>query len=73
MEILIMKIFSFRNSFLNIEKTYRVRSEKRFRAIAGLFIAGGGSIIYDLHYPELFSTTCPLSTGNRFWRQKLFQ
>ena len=47
-----------------IEKNYRVRSEKRYRAIAGLSMGGGGTIIYALHHPELFAAACPLSAGN---------
>jgi enterochelin esterase-like enzyme len=44
-----------------VEKKYRIKSEKRFRAIAGLSMGGGGSFIYALHHPELFSSACPLS------------
>jgi len=44
-----------------VEKTYRIKSEKRFRAIAGLSMGGGGSFMYALHHPELFSSACPLS------------
>ncbi len=47
-----------------IEKTYRVRSEKRCRAIAGLSMGGGGTLIYALHKPDMFAAACPLSTGN---------
>lgn len=50
-----------------VEKTYRIKSEKRYRAIAGLSMGGGGSFMYALHHPELFSSACPLSayTGPR--------
>jgi len=44
-----------------IEKKYRIRSEKRFRAIAGLSMGGGGAFIYALRHPEMFSSACPLS------------
>lgn len=44
-----------------IEKTYRIKKEKRFRAVAGLSMGGGGSFVYALHHPELFSSACPLS------------
>ena len=44
-----------------VEKTYRIKSEKRYRAIAGLSMGGGGSFMYALHHPELFSSACPLS------------
>lgn len=46
-----------------IEKTYRIKSEKRFRAIAGLSMGGGGTFMYALHHPELFSSACPLSAA----------
>ena len=44
-----------------VEKKYRIKSEKRYRAVAGLSMGGGGSFIYALHRPELFSSSCPLS------------
>jgi enterochelin esterase-like enzyme len=44
-----------------VEKTYRIKSEKRYRAIAGLSMGGGGSFMYALHHPEMFSSACPLS------------
>ncbi len=44
-----------------VEKTYRIKSEKQFRAVAGLSMGGGGSFMYALHHPELFSSACPLS------------
>ncbi|MCW5517281.1 alpha/beta hydrolase [Muriicola sp. Z0-33] len=44
-----------------IEKTYRIKSEKRYRAVAGLSMGGGGTFMYALHRPDLFSSACPLS------------
>ncbi|WP_057938009.1 alpha/beta hydrolase [Algoriphagus resistens] len=44
-----------------IEKTYRIRTEKRYRAIAGLSMGGGGTLMYALQRPDLFSAACPLS------------
>jgi len=44
-----------------VEKTYRIKGEKRFRAISGLSMGGGGTFMYALHHPELFSSACPLS------------
>ncbi|HEX6225267.1 MAG TPA: alpha/beta hydrolase-fold protein [Chryseolinea sp.] len=46
-----------------IEKTYRIKGEKRYRAVAGLSMGGGGSFMYALHHPELFSAACPLSAS----------
>lgn len=46
-----------------IEKEYRIKSDKRYRAIAGLSMGGEGTFIYALHHPELFSAACPLSAA----------
>jgi enterochelin esterase-like enzyme len=46
-----------------IEKTYRIKSEKRYRSVAGLSMGGFGTFIYALHHPELFKSACPLSIG----------
>ncbi len=53
--------FFFEELMPYVEKTYRIKSEKRFRAIAGLSMGGGGSFMYAMHRPELFSSACPLS------------
>jgi len=44
-----------------VEKTYRIKKEKRYRAVAGLSMGGGGSFMYALHRPDMFSSACPLS------------
>ncbi|MEG1649797.1 MAG: alpha/beta hydrolase-fold protein, partial [Rikenellaceae bacterium] len=46
-----------------IEKNYRCRSDKQYRAIAGLSLGGGASLVYALHHPELFSSCSPLSAA----------
>ena len=53
--------FFFQEFIPFIEKKYRIKSEKRFRAIAGLSMGGGGAFIYALRHPEIFSSSCPLS------------
>lgn len=53
--------FFFEEFMPHVEKTYRIKSEKRYRAVAGLSMGGGGSFMYALHHPELFSSACPLS------------
>ncbi len=53
--------FFFEEFLPFIEKTYRIRTDKRYRAIAGLSMGGGGTFMYALHHPELFSSACPLS------------
>ena len=53
--------FFFQEFVPAIEKSYRIKGEKRYRAVAGLSMGGGGSFMYALHHPELFSSACPLS------------
>jgi enterochelin esterase-like enzyme len=55
--------FFFQEFMPTIEKTYRIRAEKRYRAISGLSMGGGGTFMYALHHPELFSSACPLSAA----------
>ncbi|MES2808883.1 MAG: alpha/beta hydrolase-fold protein [Bacteroidota bacterium] len=55
--------FFFQELMPYIEKKYRVKVEKRSRAIAGLSMGGGGTLMYALHHPELFSSACPLSAA----------
>lgn len=55
--------FFFQELMPYIEKNYRTKNEKRYRAIAGLSMGGGGSFMYALHRPELFSAACPLSAS----------
>ncbi len=46
-----------------IEKKYRIKKDKRYRAISGLSMGGGGTFMYALHHPELFSAAAPLSAS----------
>jgi len=55
--------FFFKEFIPFIEKTYRIRTEKRYRAVAGLSMGGGGTFMYALHHPEMFSSACPLSAS----------
>jgi enterochelin esterase-like enzyme len=55
--------FFFQEFLPYIEKTYRAKTEKRYRAIAGLSMGGGGTFMYALHHPELFAAACPLSAS----------
>jgi S-formylglutathione hydrolase FrmB len=45
----------------SVEKTFRIKAEKRYRGIAGLSMGGYGTLIYALKYPELFAAAAPLS------------
>ncbi|UZR97849.1 alpha/beta hydrolase [Chondrinema litorale] len=53
--------FFFEELVPYVEKTYRIKGTKRFRAVAGLSMGGGGTFMYALHHPEMFSSACPLS------------
>ena len=60
--------WNYEDFFINelmpeVEKKYRIRTDRRYRAVAGLSMGGGGSFLYALHYPELFSAACPLSAS----------
>ena len=55
--------FFFQEFIPYIEKTYRIKADKKYRAIAGNSMGGGGAFTYALHHPELFVAACPLSAG----------
>ena len=46
-----------------VEKQFRIKAEKRYRAVAGLSMGGYGTLIYALKYPDLFSAAAPFSAG----------
>jgi enterochelin esterase-like enzyme len=52
----------FFNEFMpTVEKKYRVIGEKKYRAIAGLSMGGGGCTSYAQHHPELFNCAYAMS------------
>lgn len=53
--------FFFEEFMPAVEKRFRIKKQKRFRAISGLSMGGGGTFLYALHKPELFASACPLS------------
>jgi enterochelin esterase-like enzyme len=59
--------FFFKEFIPHIEKTYRVKSERRYRAVSGLSMGGGGTVFYSLHHPELFAAAAPLSAATGSW------
>jgi len=65
--------FFFNELIPHIEKTYRVRSERRYRAISGLSMGGGGTIFYSLHRPNLFAAAAPLSASTGNWEMEQFK
>lgn len=46
-----------------IEKTYRIRAEKRYRAIAGLSMGGFGTLNFAFKYPEKFAACVAFSAA----------
>ncbi|MFH5883921.1 alpha/beta hydrolase [Halalkalibaculum sp. DA3122] len=46
-----------------IDSTYRTRSSKEFRAVAGLSMGGYGTLILALKHHELFTAAAPLSAA----------
>ena len=46
-----------------IEKKFRVKSERRYRGIAGLSMGGYGTLFYAIKYPQLFAACAPLSAA----------
>jgi enterochelin esterase-like enzyme len=55
--------FFFEEFMPFVEKTYRIKGEKKYRAVSGLSMGGGGTFMYALHHPEFFSSACPLSAS----------
>jgi enterochelin esterase-like enzyme len=55
--------FFFQDFLPFIEKTYRIKPDKHYRAVAGLSMGGDGTFTYALHHPELFAAACPLSAA----------
>jgi S-formylglutathione hydrolase FrmB len=47
----------------SVEKSFRIRAQKKYRGIAGLSMGGFGTLYYALKYPELFSAAAPLSAA----------
>lgn len=55
--------FFFGELIPHIEKTFRVKTDRQYRAVAGLSMGGGGAIGYALRHPLVFSASCPLSAA----------
>lgn len=46
-----------------IERLYRIRPKKEFRAIAGLSMGGFGALQISMNHPDLFSSCVAMSSG----------
>ena len=55
--------FFFNELMPHVENRFRIKKEKRYRAISGLSMGGGGYFLYALHRPDLFSSAAPLSAS----------
>ncbi len=55
--------FFFDELMPHVEKEFRIKAEKRYRAVSGLSMGGGGTYMYALHRPDLFSSAAPLSAS----------
>jgi enterochelin esterase-like enzyme len=55
--------FFFKELMPYVESTYRIKKDRRYRAIAGLSMGGGGTFMYAMHHPALFSSAAPLSAS----------
>ncbi len=54
----------FVNEFIPyVDSVYRTRTNKQYRAVAGLSMGGYGSLIYAMKHPNLFSACAPLSAA----------
>ncbi len=55
--------FFFKEFIPYIEQNYRILTEKRYRAIAGLSMGGFGSLIYTLKHPDMFTGCAAFSSA----------
>ncbi len=53
--------FFFEEFIPAVESTYRIKGDKKHRAVSGLSMGGGGSAVYAQRHPDMFSSACPLS------------
>lgn len=47
----------------HIESSYHCRTNREFRAVAGLSMGGMGAFMYAMRHPDLFASSCPLSAA----------
>ena len=55
--------FFFKEFIPYIESHYRIRTERRYRAVAGLSMGGFGALVYGLKHPDMFSSCVAFSAG----------
>jgi enterochelin esterase-like enzyme len=47
----------------HVEKQYRIRSQKAFRAVSGLSMGGNGSLVWAMRHPEMFGACAAFSAA----------
>ena len=57
--------FFFNELMPYVEKQYRIRAGRKFRAVGGLSMGGYGAFLYAIKHPEVFSCATPLSAAIR--------
>ncbi len=55
--------FFFKEFIPYVEQQFRIRAEKRYRAVAGLSMGGYGTLVYALKHPDMFSACAAFSSG----------
>ncbi len=53
--------YFFQEAVPFIESNYRIIADKKHRAIAGLSMGGGGTLVYASHHPEMFCAAYAMS------------
>jgi enterochelin esterase-like enzyme len=57
--------FFFKEFIPTIEKDYRIKATKKYRAVAGLSMGGFGTLVYSIKHPDMFSAAAALSAAVR--------
>jgi len=57
--------FFFKEFIPTVEKEYRIKNSKKYRAVAGLSMGGYGTLVYSIKHPDMFSAAAAFSAGVR--------
>jgi len=53
----------FKEFIPQVEKQYRIRAQKEFRAVSGLSMGGNGSLVWAIKHPEMFAACAAYSAA----------
>lgn len=53
--------FFFKEFLPEVEKKYRIKAEKKYRAVAGFSMGGGGATVYAQRHPDMFCAAFAMS------------